>query len=116
MWEEKVLDRIQTWGLEFVRSELQACSCRTMVRGAGGEISDCLRTLQAKYISALNLPLNGSRWCCPLDSLENVNGCWVWGGNVTGLYASLVLRVFSRVHQDVSYCDNHVCSQGPMII
>lgn len=53
MWEEKVLDWIQTWGLEFVRSELQACSRRTKVRGAGGEISDGLGTLQAKYISAL---------------------------------------------------------------
>lgn len=68
------------------------------------------------HLRTLNLPLNGSPWCCGLDSLENVNGCWVWGGNVTRLYALLVLCVFSRVYHDVSYCDNHVCSQGPMII
>lgn len=63
IWEEKVLDPIQSWGLEFVPSELQASSCRTM-NGKGFSKkkkkgnSNCLGTLQAIYISAL--------WVCHL--------------------------------------------------
>lgn len=39
-------------------------------KGAGGEISDCLGTPGQVHLSTLNLPLNGSPGCCPLDALE----------------------------------------------
>lgn len=123
IWEEKVLDPIQSWGLEFVPSELQASSCRTM-NGKGFSKKKKKRKFQLPgdssghlHLSTLSLPpLNGSPWCYTLDtgdSLENVNCCWVWGGNVALLYASHALSI---VGNDVSYCDNHICSREPMSI